>query len=102
MFYIVYVAIDGTLATDWVKWMVGGHIPQILATECFVSASLVRDADGDGRGRVAYRVVYRSATDEDLERYQREHARILQAEHSARYAGAFAARREVLPVVSHF
>lgn len=102
MLYVVYVMIDGGRATDWVKWMVHNHIPEVLATKCFVSASLARDSDADTAGRVGYRVYYRSATDAEYERYQAEHARRLQQEHSERYAGAFSSRREVLPLVSHF
>ncbi|MCB9519552.1 MAG: DUF4286 family protein [Myxococcales bacterium] len=102
MLYVVYVVIEGARATDWVKWMVHTHIPAVLATGCFVSASLVRDSEADGSGRVGYRCYYRAATDADVDRYQAEHARRLQAEHSERYAGAFSARREVLPLVTHF
>ena len=102
MLYLVYITIDGSLATDWVKWMVAVHIPDVIETGCFVSASLVRDAEADAHGRVGYRVLYRSATDADVDVYQREHAKRLQSAHTARYAGSFSARREVLPVVSQF
>lgn len=102
MLYVVYLLIDGGRATDWVKWMVDDHIPAVLATGCFLRASLVRDAAADKHGRVGYRVYFRSATDEDMDRYETEFQRRLQAEHSERYGGMFTARREVLPVVSQF
>ncbi len=102
MYYVIYILVDGSRATDWVKWMVDEHIPDVMATGCFVSSSLVRDSDADDRKRVGYRAYYRTATDADMERYERDHALRLRAEHSTRYAGAFSARREVLPVVSHF
>ena len=102
MLYVVIIAIDGSRATDWVKWMIDVHIPDVMATGLFVNASMVRDSEGDRNGRVGYRVYYRSATDADLDRYQAEHAKRLQAKHTLRYQGAFSARREVLPIVSHF
>lgn len=102
MFYVVYIAVDGSRATEWVKWMVHEHIPAVMETGCFVSSSLVRDSEADGNGRVGYRSYYRTATDADLDRYERDHARRLREEHTERYAGVFSARREVLPVVSHF
>jgi len=102
MLYIVHIAIDGHRATDWVQWMVHAHIPAVLATGCFVSASLARDVEADGSGRVGYRVFFRSATDADVDRYLDRHATRLQHDHEERYAGAFTATREVLPLVSHF
>lgn len=102
MLYVVYMLIDGDRATEWVKWMVDVHIPAVLATGCFLRASLVRDDEADKHGRVGYRIYFRSATDTDMERYETEFQRALQARHSERYAGAFTARREVLQVVSQF
>lgn len=102
MLYVVILAIDGSRATDWVKWMVDVHIPEVMATGCFVSSTMVRDSEGDRAGRVGYRVYYRSATDADLDRYQAEFAKKLQAKHTLRYQHAFMARREILPVVTQF
>jgi hypothetical protein len=82
--------------------MVDVHIPEVMATGCFVSSTMVRDSEGDRNGRVGYRVYYRSATDSDLDRYQAEFAKKLQATHTLRYQNAFSARREILPVVTQF
>ncbi len=102
MLYVVILAIDGSRATDWVKWMIDVHIPEVMETGCFVKATMVRDADGDRAGRVGYRCYFRSATDADLDRYHNEYAKELQARHTGRYGNSFTARREVLPVVTQF
>lgn len=99
MFYLVYVWVDREIATDWLTWMCDVHVPDVVQTACFLDAFVVRDSEGDRDGRVAYRVLYRARSEAELERYQRDFAPALQAEHTERYEGRFEARRELLPIV---
>ena len=63
---------------------------------------MARDESADTEARVAWVMMYHSPSSEDYERYKREHAAALQADHTERYAGRVNAERELLPVHSIF
>ncbi|MFB6350563.1 MAG: DUF4286 family protein [Bradymonadaceae bacterium] len=100
MLYIVSIQIDADVADDWEAWMADEHIPDVLATECFASATMARDEEAETRERKAYRIVYRATSREAYREYVEEHADELKAEHTGRYRGQFEASRELLPVVA--
>ena len=48
---------------------------------------------------LSYQIAYRARSADALEWFQAEFSARLPAEHTARYAGRFDARREILPIV---
>jgi len=97
--YLVYIAVDAGREAEWLRWMCDQHVPDVIATGSFDSATILRDPASDSPHRVAFRIAYTAASQAALTEYQRAHAPALQAEHTARYEGCFEARREILPVV---
>lgn len=65
----------------FVQYQTERHIPDVVATGCFVSAALEEEADG------RYRASYVAPSAEVLERYLRDHAPALRA-HFAEHAPA--------------
>ena len=102
MLYTVYIAIDADRAEEWEEWMRQVHVPDVIDTGCFDHATLARDDGRDDAQRQAYRVVYRARSEEAFDDYQEKHAPALQQEHTLRYAGAFEATRDILPVLCEF
>lgn len=100
MLYVVHIEVDNDRNDEWFMWMRASHIPDVLRTGCFSDATVVRDFEADTEQRIAYRILYRAHSDRAFERYQREFAAPLQAEHTERYDGCFAAHRELLPIVN--
>jgi hypothetical protein len=100
MLYIVHIAIDNDRNDEWFRWMRDVHIRDVIDTGCFSDATVVRDFDADTGERTAYRIFYRAYSERSFDRYQREHASALQAEHTERYQGCFDADRELLPIVN--
>lgn len=99
--YNVTVSIEPSIADDWLNWMRTAHIPDVMATGCFVESRISR-VHGEEEGGVTYAITYLSPSQEKMDEYQKQHAPILQKDHSARYAGKFAAFRTVLSVIEEF
>jgi hypothetical protein len=100
MLYVVFIVIDRVRADEWMKWMRDVHIPDVVATGCFVDAVMVRDEAADTSARLGFRCIYRAHDAAALTLYQDRYAADLQADHTSRFAGDFSARRELLPVIA--
>jgi hypothetical protein len=100
MLYIVHVQIDRDAAPQWEPWMQQHHIPEVLATGCFLQCVMARDEAQDTATQLGYRMTYLAPDADTLARYQRDHGPALQRDHTERYAGRFSARRELLPVLA--
>lgn len=98
--YNVTVKIDSQIETEWLEWMKGSHIPDVMATGCFDSYKIMRllDPPPDEYG-VTYAMQYFCRDLDALHTYWREHAPALQADHSERYKERFVAFRTVMEVV---
>lgn len=96
--YNVTVSIDKELAEEWLNWMKTIHIPDVLSTGYFTENKIckVLHVSDDGE---TYSIQYTFNTMEDIEDYQKNHAPRLQAEHSKRYEGKYAAFRTLLEIV---
>lgn len=96
--YNVTVSIDKTIAEEWLQWMKTVHVPDVLKTGHFTENKICRVLNVDDEG-ATYSVQYTFNTMEEIELYQKNHAPRLQAEHSARYEGQYAAFRTVLEIM---
>ncbi len=96
--YNVTVSIDKTLADDWLAWMKTTHIPDVLNTGYFTDNKICRVMNVDDEG-ATFSVQYTFDAMSDIEAYQANHAQRLQAEHSKRYEGKYAAFRTLLEVL---
>ena len=66
--YEVTVAVRADLREPFERYFADRHIPEILATGCFVDIRFERAESG------VYRTVYHAADRADLDRYLTEHA----------------------------
>lgn len=99
--YNVTVSIDDSVHEDWLSWMRTVHIPDVMNTGLFIESRISR-IHAEEQGGLSYAITYVANSMDDMERYQMEYAPRLQQEHSARYAGKFAAFRTFLELVEEF
>lgn len=99
--YNVTVSIDPSCEQEWLDWMRSVHIPEVMASGCFLESRLSR-VNGEEENGVTYAITYLAYSQEHLDRYGKEFAPALQADHSQRFAGRFAAFRTTLSVIEHF
>lgn len=95
--YSVTVSIDKAIEEDWLNWMKGKHIPDVMATGHFESWNMQMLLDPEpAPGQATYNIQYECVELSHLELYQENHAPQLQAEHTNRYKDRFAAFRTLL------
>ena len=101
MLYIVHIAVDRDRAEQWTAWMRDTHLADLLATECFASATLTRDEAADTDSRLGFSTFYLANNPAALKRYIDAHAARLRDDHLALFGGAVSATRQELPVIAH-
>jgi hypothetical protein len=99
--YNVTVAIDPSVEKEWVNWMRSVHIPDVMATGCFIESRFSKVQTEEEEG-LSYAITYLCAHKELLEKYRNNYAPELQKEHSEKFNGRFAAFRTLLDVIEEF
>ncbi len=96
--YNVTISIDESIHLEWIEWMKGIHIPEVMATGCFLENRMLRMLNEE-EGGITYAIQYLAVDMPTYERYQQEFAPALQKKTMDLYSGKFAAFRTVLEVV---
>lgn len=96
--YNVTVSVDRSIADEWLDWMKTVHVPDVLKTGHFVESKICKVLNVNDEGET-FSVQYTFNVMADIEAYQKEHAARLQAEHTKRYEGKYAAFRTLLEIV---
>ena len=99
--YNVTVSIDESIHEDWLNWMRTKHVPDVMATECFIEARISR-VHGEEQGGFTFAMSYVALNQDKIDEYQKNHAPVLQSEHNERYAGNVAAFRTMLTILEEF
>lgn len=98
--YSVTVSIDEDVHDDWLQWMKEDHIPKVMATGHFEEYRMMRVISHQGEKEgISYNIQYDCESMARLHQYQAQEAPRLQAEHTERYEGKFAAFRTLLEKV---
>ncbi|MCC6369832.1 MAG: DUF4286 family protein [Bacteroidia bacterium] len=96
--YNVTVNVSADYCSDWLQWMKEKHIADVMKTGCFVDSRILKVLFVEDLGNT-YSVQYTFLEMADIERYQKQFAPALQAEHKARYGENYTAFRTVLEIV---
>ncbi len=89
------------MAPEWLQWMQDVHIPEVMATGCFLSYRILKVLTNanDDEG-VNYSIQYDAASMADYERYREQFAPAMQQQTKARYGERVLAFRTLLEVIS--
>lgn len=96
--YNVTVNIDHSVHDEWLQWMKEKHIPDVLATGCFLENKICK-IHAESEGGISYSIQYLCKDMPTYELYRDKFAPALQKDHSEKYAGKFAAFRTILEVI---
>lgn len=87
-------------AEEWLNWMKKEHLPEVMATGCFLEYKILRllnhDAEDEG---VNYAIQYTCDSIETLERYRRDFGPGLMQKTAAKYGESVLAYRSVLEII---
>jgi hypothetical protein len=95
--YNVTVTIEDSIHDEWLRWMKGKHIPDVLGTGCFVENRICRLITQETE--ITYAIQYTFHKMEDLTTYQQEHAPRLQKELSEKFKDQYAVFRSILEII---
>lgn len=96
--YNVTVNIADDVHNQWLKWMKETHIPDVMKTGCFIDSQMLKVLYVEDEGHT-YSIQYKFLEMADVERYQKDFAPGLQADHKALFADKFVAFRTLLQIV---
>ncbi len=96
--YNVTINIDKEVEQEWVSWMKQKHMPDVMASGCFTETQLLKVWGPEDLGPT-YSAQYKFTEMADIEKYQKNFANALQAEHKSKYGEKFTAFRTVLQVI---
>jgi len=100
LIYNVTIKVDHSIAADWLHWLKEEHIPEVIGTGCFTTATvleLLENADEEG---LTYAIQYRAATKEDYDRYIDLHANLLRQKSFDKWGDRFMAFRTLMKIVN--
>ncbi len=97
--YNVTINVDDDIHDQWVDWITSEHIPDVIATKCFKNYSMHRMLSPEPEEGTTYVIQYVCDSVEDYERYQIEHAALLQNAHKEKFDGKFTAIRSLMEEV---
>jgi len=98
--YSVTVTIEREIEQEWLEWMQTKHIPDVMATGCFLRYEIkkllepIQEDSGP-----TYNIQYYCPSLEVLNTYFQQHAPVLQKEHTERYKDRFVAFRTILQLL---
>jgi len=96
--YNVTSSLEPQIADEWVAYMLGHHMAEVVATGCFIKSQLLRLLNEEDDG-VTYAAQYFAVSLEQLEAYQQHFAPALRDEMDQKFKGKFVSFRTVLEVV---
>lgn len=96
--YNVTVNVSDDVHQQWLTWMKQTHIADVMKTGCFIDSQILKVLYVDDEGHT-YSVQYKFLEMTDIEKYQKEFAKELQAKHKAIFADKCTAFRTLLQIV---
>ena len=97
--YNVTIKVDHSIVKEWLNWLKEEHIPEILATGCFTTATtleLLENTDTEG---ATFAVQYKAQREEDYHRYLDQYASTLRQKGYEKWGNKFVAFRTFMKIV---
>lgn len=89
---------DVEIHADWLYWMKQQHIPEVMATSCFVSHRMLKVLDPPNEG-VTYCIQYIADTQEKYNEYINNFAPALRAAFPENFTNKFVIYRSLMEFV---
>lgn len=96
--YNVTIKIDKLIEEEWSQWMKQVHVPDVMATGCFISSRFNKVLFVDDEEGSMYTIQYLCKNMSVLQEYQGSYAPKLQKAHQLKYQDKSVAFRSVMEV----
>jgi hypothetical protein len=99
LLYNVTVGVDKDIEREWLQWMKGKHIPDVMRTGMFVKSQIFKVLHDQDDGTVSYSVQYFAETIDQIQQYLEVYAPMLIEEHRQKFLNKHVAFRTLLEEV---
>ena len=97
--YNVTVKISNLVKDEWLSWMTGIHIPDVMKTGKFLEWRIQRILGDEDPDATTFAIQYIAPNMDEFLDYNQHHAKALQQEHTNRYEGKYVAFRTLMEIV---
>jgi hydroxyethylthiazole kinase-like sugar kinase family protein len=97
--YNVTTKVDGSIQNNWVEWAKNEHIPEIIATGCFSSATLAQLLETDDTDGPTYTIQYHAESKALYNLYIEKFAVTMRQKAFDKWGNQFIAFRSLMQVV---
>ena len=99
--YNVTITVEATVLNEWLNWMKRYHIPDVLDSGFFISATISRVLS-NLENEHTYAIAYTCKNIKELQKYQRNLASKLQKKYIKKYGKKTVAFRTILESIETF
>jgi hypothetical protein len=97
--YNVTIKIQGPIHTAWLQWLKEEHVPEVLATNCFTKATIVRLLEIDDSEGPTYAIQYTAESKAAYNLYIEKYGSQLRQKSFDKWGNQFIAFRSLMQVV---
>ena len=98
--YNVTIKVYGPIHAEWLQWLKEEHVPEILATECFSKATIVRLLEVDDSEGPTYAIQYLAESKALYNRYIEKYAGEIRQKSFDKWGDQFIAFRSIMQVIN--
>ncbi len=98
--YNVTVKVDESIKPEWLAWLKGEHIPDMVATGCFTHAVILQLLEVDNSEGPTFAIQYHSESKGLYNNYIENHAPAMRQKSFDKWGDKFIAFRSVMQVVN--
>src|SRR4051812_30846391 len=98
--YNVTIKVSDPIHGPWLQWLKEVHVPEVLATNCFTNATIVRLLEIDDSEGPTYAVQYAAESKASYNLYIEKHAALLRKKSFDKWGNQFIAFRSLMEVVN--
>ncbi len=97
--YNVTVKVDHAIVKEWAQWLKTEHIPEVIGTGCFTTATVLELLENVDEEGATFAVQYKTARLEDYKRYLAEFAPEMRQKGLDKWGDRFIAFRTLMKIV---
>jgi uncharacterized protein DUF4286 len=98
--YNVTIKVNNRIAVAWLQWLKEEHIPDMIQTGCFSTATILHLIEADDNEGITYAVQYHAANKEDYDRYIEIYADKMRKKGMDKWGDQFIAFRTLMRIVN--
>ncbi len=98
--YNVTIKTHESIHQVWIHWLKEEHVPEVLATNCFIKATILRLLDVDDSEGPTYAIQYFAEDRSEYDRYIEKFAGIMRQKSFDKWGDKFIAIRSVMEIIN--